>query len=151
MEEINLFRKEVIENKKNQNHGYIYINTPPKYMTISIGITVIVILVALFFIFAEFSEKFNVLGYLNSTEAVVNVYPKTKGIIIKSYFHNEDKVRKGDKLFLIDTSYIGIHKKEDNKIFKFLEKRKISIENEIKYKTQYLYELEKLLQKNIYH
>lgn len=140
------FREEVFENKKNKNYGSVSINTPLQYIVLTIAFTAIVILIILFLIFAEFSEKFIVSGYLNSTKAVARVYPKMNGVIIHSYLHLGDKARKGDKLFLIDTSY-GLYKNKDHEIFDHLQKGKESIEKEISYKIRHLHALKKLLQK----
>lgn len=143
-----LFRLEVTENKKNQNYGQVSINTPLPYLFVSIGSMGIVFVIILFLAFAEFSEKYIISGYLDSIKAVARVYPKMNGVIIQSYRHQGDKIKRGDNLFLVDTSYTGLYKNKDHEIFKNLQKSKELIEKEINYKNQYVHALKKLLEKN---
>lgn len=147
MEEKNLFRAEVIQHKKEQFYGSVYINTPPQYVLIAIACSLFILLISLFLFFAEFSEKHIVLGYVNSTKAVVRVYPKMNGIIAESYIRQGKKIRKGANLFLIDTAYTGLFKRRDQDMASQLQKRKELIEKEIAYKTQNLFALRQLLQK----
>ncbi|WP_019217957.1 HlyD family efflux transporter periplasmic adaptor subunit [Legionella tunisiensis] len=148
MNEKTLFRSEVIKSKKNQNYGFVSINTPLSYMFIAIGSMGLVLFIVLFVVFAEFSEKIIISGYLDSTKGVVRVYPKINGVVIQSYRHQGDNIKKGDNLFLIDTSYTGLYKSQDHEIFKNLKKNKEFIKREIKYKNEYLYALKKLLEKH---
>lgn len=143
-----LFRQEAIENKKNKNYGSVSINIPQKYFLLTIGFTSLVICICLFLIFAEFSEKFIVKGYLNSSKGIVSIYPKKDGVIIQCYIHQGDQVKKGDELFLIDTSYAGINSKPKHNIRDQLKKNKQLINAEINYKKNHLQSLKKLLEKN---
>ena len=145
MKEKFLFRKEVIENKKNKHYGSVSINLLPGYTALTIGFTSLTILILLFLTFAEFSEKHTVSGYLNSKKAFSMVYPKMSGMIVKSYFQQGDRVVKGDKLFLIDTSYAGLSMPHEHEMGDQLQKSKVLIEKEIVYKTQHLDALKQLL------
>ena len=142
-----LFRKEVITNKKHQNYGAVSINIPLHYSLITLTAAVLALLIILFFIFAEFSEKFIVKGYVNSTQGVVRVYPNRNGIIVRSSINPGDKVSKGEELFLIDTSYEGLNRQNRQEEFLQLKKRKKSIEREINYKKNNLHDLKRLLDK----
>ena len=148
MNDKTLFRLEVAESKKNQNYGLVSINTPVSYRFIAIGSMGIVLLIVLFLVFAEFAEKIIISGYLDSTKGIARVYQKRNGVIIQSYRHQGDKIKRGQNLFLIDTSYTGVYKSQDHEIFKNLKKKKEFIKKEINYKNQYLYALKKLLEKH---
>ncbi|KTC96424.1 HlyD family secretion protein [Legionella feeleii] len=148
MNDKTLFRAEVIESKKNQNYGFVSINTPVSYRFIAIGSMVIILLIVLFIVFAEFSEKIIISGYLDSTKGIARVYPKINGVIIQSYRHQGDKIKRGENLFLIDTSYTGVYKSQDHELFKSLKKNKEFVKKEINYKNQYLHALKKLLEKH---
>jgi membrane fusion protein len=139
-----LFRKEVIDNKKNQNLGSVSINLPLPYQFLTITCVTLVVLILLFLVFGEYSEKFIVFGYLNYPKGIVRVYPSRSGVIVKSSMSQGDKVSKGDALFLIDTSYDGLDKHNEQQEFRQLQKRKKAIEKEIRYKTEFLSELNKL-------
>jgi membrane fusion protein len=147
MKEATLFRKEAIDNKKNQNLGSVSINIPLHYQFLTIACATLVALIILFLIFAEYSEKFIVTGYLNSTKGIVRVYPNKDGVIVNSSINQGDKVSKGDALFLIDTSYDGLDRNNEQEEFLQLQKRKKAIEKEISHKKKFLGELNNLLVK----
>ena len=147
MDDKRLFRQEVIEDKRNKNYGSVLINTPVHYMPITIGLSILVFLVFLFLLLGEFSEKFIVTGYLESTKGIARVYPHKNGVIVRRYIKQGDNVKKGDKLFLIDTSYDGLYKKNQHSVLAQLEKKKASIEKERTYKKSHLQALKPLLEK----
>ena len=142
-----MFRSEVFEHKKNKMIGSVFINTPKLYVIVTIGLTGLLILILLFITFAEFSEKFIVLGYLDSTKAFARVYPKINGLILQSYRHQGERIKKGDPLFLIDTSDAGLEDSKEQVIMSQLQKSKVLIEKEIEYKRNHLKALKKLVQR----
>jgi len=146
MTENSLFRSEAIKYKKNPLHGHVFINLPLHYALIATGLITLMTVVICIFIFAEFSEKFIVSGYVTSTQASVQVYPKNEGIIIRSYHHQGDRVKKGDKLFVIDTSYAR-NKFDELEIYKQLLRGREAIEKEIQYKNKHLKAIKDLLVK----
>lgn len=142
-----LFRKEVIDNKRNQNYGSVSINTPVQYTVLTLGFTSIAFLIMIFLIFAEYSEKFIVSGYLDSAKGIVKVYPNKNGIIVKSTIQPGMQVKKGDPLFLIDTTAEGLDNHDDHQLLEQLQHRKQAIDEEIIYKSGQLQALETLLLK----
>jgi membrane fusion protein len=93
----------------------------------------------------EFSEKYIVNGYLESTKGEARVFPSKNGILIKKYISHGEEVKKGDKLFLIDTSYENSNKHEKSEILLQLEKKKKSLDKELLYKKNHLASLKQLL------
>ncbi len=142
-----LFRQEVLDSKRNKNYGSVSINTPFQYTVFTMGFSLIVLIVFLFLLFGEFSEKFIVSGYLESTRGVARVYPNKNGVIVRRYVKQGDEIKKGDRLFLIDTSYAGLEKKNKHDVLSQLEKKKKSIEMEIVHKEKHLQALKGLLEK----
>lgn len=124
MNDTTLFRQEAVENKRNQNIGTIFINTPVHYQAFIVGITVILIALVVIICHADFSEKFIVRGFINSTQGIVPVFPRREGIIVQSYCHSGQSVHKGDKLFRIDSSYDGFHRQKKFSMVGLLEKEK---------------------------
>ena len=147
MNENRLFRQEVFESQRNRYYGSVSINTPPHYSVLTVGFTVLVMCVFLFLMFGEFSEKFIVIGYLESTRGVARVYPSKNGVIVRRYIKQGERVKKGDKLFLIDTSYQGLDIRNKHDVLAQLEKKRASITAEMGYKEKHLQELKKLLEK----
>lgn len=145
MEKNHLFRSEVMEACRNKNYGKVSINTPIHFSCISMGLLLLTVLIILFIGLGEFSEKFIVAGYLESTQGIARVYPHKNGVIVRQYVHQGDEVKKGDDLFLIDTSDDGL--RGHHKVWSALEKRKASLDAEIAYKKQHLQALKPLLEK----
>lgn len=147
MKEKKLFREAVIIHKRNQHYGTVSINVPLHYSVLTLGCTIVIIFLVLFLLFGEFSEKFIVRGYLNSTKGLVCVYPKANGVIVRSMVNQGNQVKKGDELFLIDTSFEGLDKQNTEDEFMQLLKRKKAIEKAIQYKVGHLQALKQLLVK----
>lgn len=137
---ISLFRQEVIEEKKHSYFGTVYINTPVQYWVITAGACVMVVWLALFLAFAEFSETITVPGYINSIEGLVRICARKPGVLTKIFVKQGDMVKKGDKLFLIDTRY-----DIDQKVLKQLNNRKKIIESNLKDKQEDMSRFKKLL------
>jgi membrane fusion protein len=147
MSEHSLFRKEVIENQKYQNWGSIFINTPIQYQLVSGFFITLAFALILLILFGEFSEKYIVSGCINSIKGMVRVFPNKNGIIIKSTISPGKQVKKGDRLFVIDTSNDGLSEKENQGIFAQLKKRKKSYQMEVNRQVRQINALKKLLDK----
>lgn len=147
MDDNSLFRNEVIENQKYQNWGTVFINTPMRYQLISGFFIILIFALILFICFGEFSEKYIVSGYINSIKGIVRIFPNKNGIIIKSSVTPGKQVKKGDILFIIDTSYDGLSEKQNKGIFAQLKKRQQSYQREINNKIKQINALKKLLDK----
>lgn len=147
MDEKSLFRSEVFESRRNRNYGSVLVNTPVHYTVLTSVFSVLVGLIFLFLLLGEFSEKFIVKGYLESTKGIARIYPNKNGIIAKCFIKQGDKVKSGDKLFLIDTSNDGLRKNHQHGVLSQLQKKKMSLENELRYKKRHLQTLKSLLLK----
>lgn len=145
MDEKNLFRPEVFESRRNRNYGSVLVNTPVSYTVLTSVFSVLVGLIILFLLLGEFSEKFIVKGYLESTKGIARVYPNKNGVIEKCFIKQGDKVKKGDKLFLINTSDESLSKNHQYGMLTQLEKKRTSLESELRYKKRHLQSLKTLL------
>ncbi len=147
MNEKRLFRSEVVDGQRNRNFGSVSINTPIKYTLLTLFFSILFILVFFFILLGEFSEKFIVKGYLESTKGVARVYPEKNGVVAKCFIHQGDEVKPGDKLFLMTTSYENFGQRPHHGVLEKLEKKKQSIHDEIRDKEQHLEALKPLLVK----
>lgn len=147
MNQQRLFRQEAIDSRKNNHYGVISINTPVQYTVLIVGCLMLVIGLFLFLIMADFSDKFIVKGYLESSKGVSNVYPNKSGFIEKCYIKQGDKVKKGARLFLINTSYDGSDRARLDAVLRELLKHKQSIDEELVDKAKNLETLKQLLVK----
>ena len=144
MTNTSLFRPEVLHVKQ-EHLGRVFMNTPRLYIGATVGFGLLTFCLIMFIIFAEFSEKCTVVGFINATEGVTQVYAKQPGIIRKSYVHQGAPVKLGEPLFLVDTQQLALALQK--KIQKKIQKRINMIEQALIYKRAYLKRLEPLLKK----
>ncbi|WP_131782375.1 HlyD family efflux transporter periplasmic adaptor subunit [Legionella gresilensis] len=141
-----LFRQEVFNQKKISHLGVISINTPLSFKFFTYSSVVILLIIILFIIFGEFSDKFLVIGYLNDSKGVVSLYPSKNGVIIKNYKKQGELVKRGEAILLIN-SLVDNQLLNRNNILENLIKRKQSINNDISNKSIQLKKLKMLLTK----
>ena len=139
-----LFRTEVLAHQRIRHYGSISINTPVQYTVITIGVVLLMSLIILFLVFAQFSEKFIVKGYLESTKGIIRIYSQKNGVIARSYVHLGDEVKKGQRLFLVDTSFEGAPLSNKQSGLAQLKKRRQWLTDEIRYKQQHVMALRSL-------
>lgn len=142
-----LFRQEVINSKRNQNYGSVFINAPIRYKVLAIALAVICVLLILFIACAEFSEKFIVTGYLNSTKGIARVYASKSGVIVASHVEQGMAVHQGDELFVVDTALQGVVGSTQQNMLDGLRHRQQKIGQEIRYRRNQLVSLKPLLEK----
>ena len=90
----NLFRQEVFNQKKLSHLGVISINTPLSFKLVTYSSLVILLIIILFLVFGEFSDKFVVIGYLNDAKGIFSLYPSKSGVILKNYKKKGELVKK---------------------------------------------------------
>ncbi len=102
-----LFRQEVLENRKHRHFGTVSLYTPKRYVFGIVGFSLLIFMGLTGVLMGHFSEKFIVRGLLESTQPESRVYPHRQGVIGRAFVKQGDLVKKGDPLFLIDTSSLG--------------------------------------------
>jgi multidrug resistance efflux pump len=105
-----LFRKEVLENTQTQGFGPLLMTVPLSYECIGWFVTIFMGLFILWSILINFQEKTTVQGYLDVKPGLVQVFPKTTGIVVKRMVRLGQTVKRGDRLLKIRTSFDGISK-----------------------------------------
>lgn len=151
-----LFRAEVVESRRNKNYGSVSINTPVQYTVLTVGFSLLMSVVFLFLLLGEFSEKFIVKGYVESSKGIARIFPSRNGVITKCFVKQGSHVKRGEKLFLISSSDEQKYKKKITEILVQLEKKKKSLQEEMQSKQRQLEALKPLLDKKyipltIYH
>ncbi|MDF1758505.1 MAG: HlyD family efflux transporter periplasmic adaptor subunit [Legionellaceae bacterium] len=145
MGEGNFFRQEAVNHLKNQPQGEVFVNHPLPFRTIAVWLSLVMLLIIIFIVFADFSEKYTVKGFLNTNKGIAHIYPPKNGTITKSSVFEGKHVNKGDVLFAINTGYEKISTELKQHEFKQLKKRAGIVKKEIISKKLYLKELQKLL------
>lgn len=156
MREESLFRQQVIDSRRNKNCGGVFINTPLHYRVMAIFSLLLMTSIILFIIFGSFSEKYIVKGYLNSSLGTVSVYPERTGVIEQTFITLGDKIKKGDVLYSINTSFKEKDKAGNYLLLSQLKNNRTLLDTEIDYKNNQLIELAKLVRqhyisKSFYH
>ncbi|AIY63947.1 HlyD family efflux transporter periplasmic adaptor subunit [Pseudoalteromonas piratica] len=118
----NLFRNEVIENKKSQILGNVILTQPQNFTTITFYLTLITALIVLFLSFASLNRKEVVKGYLTPNLGLKKVYPHRGGIVDNIFISEGDFVEQGQKLFSIKSENIMSTQGSENLILE-LEKQ----------------------------
>lgn len=147
MNENHLFRIEAVQHKNHWQQGVLFINTPFNYLVMISGFSILAILIILFIFFAEFSEKLIVSGYLEYSQGLARIYPPKAGIMISSKVYQGMQVKKGDKLFFIDTSYEGLRSANQQALLVQLHKKEQAIKKAIHHRQHQLHLLKPLLDK----
>ena len=130
----NLFRKEALDNKKIAPLGSVFINTPVSYQILIISFILILGAVIWFIYTASYSDSCVVQGYIHSTKGVIPVFPHRNGIIVKSLVALGKQVKKGEVLFVIDTSYDGLGIQKQPDLIRLLMQRKNRVVQELRRK-----------------
>lgn len=147
MDKRNLFRQEVINNVKNKYYGSACISTPLPYSVATIGLSLFVIGIITFIMIAEFSDKYTVTGYLNSSKGIAHVYPTQEGIITKCQAAQGMHVKQGEALCVINTKFDSLAKHHKQAEFEQLQTRQMIIQKDILNKKTHLNALKPLLDK----
>lgn len=142
-----LFRPEALLRQRTRHFGTVFINTPVHYGVLATGLMGLLGCMILFFILASFSEKYIVKGYLNSTKGIVRVFPNRNGVVKKRMIRQGQHVKRGEMLFLIDTSSEGYSVEKESEIPRQLRYKKQVLEKEIAYKKNELKQLKTLVDK----
>ncbi|MFC3908685.1 HlyD family secretion protein [Legionella dresdenensis] len=140
----NLFRKEALENHGNHFLGTSFINTPVNYIVLAAGFCILMLLIIAFLVFADFSDKYTVRGFITSSKGIINILSSKSGVITKVYVHANQKVHKGD-LLLLFSSEQDLLSRESIKINKQFRKRNTLVKQEIRLKKAEITALKTLL------
>ena len=147
MRQSSLFRPEVLAFAKHKQFGEVFINTPMHHTLLTVGCGFVVLCLLGCVMFAEFSEKCRVTGYVNFTQGVARAYAPRQGVIVKCYVTQGDRVKRGDPLFLMDTSLDGADTAHSKNMLIPLQNRKRALEHDLANKQEHLRALKPLLER----
>lgn len=142
-----LFRKESCQNSSIEAIGTIFLQVNFAYkFHIWLGIMLTVSLCAWFY-FGTYQEKTIARGYLDFKPNLLEIFPHSPGIVVKTMVHVGQKINKGEILFYIDTSLSGA-KQQLAPHFKKIAQITSKMEQDVLRKRERLREFKKLLDKH---
>ncbi|CAM3702195.1 HlyD family efflux transporter periplasmic adaptor subunit [Legionella longbeachae] len=139
-----LFRKEAIDNRLNRNLGTIRINVPFNYQLAGILSAVLLVIITLFFCFAQTSEQTYIRGYLDSDGGIVTVNAEAGGLINQAGVEEGQSVKKGDVLFVISNS----EQEKTKALMNNLSQKITNLKREAQLRKEHYHALEQLKKKN---
>ena len=112
-----LFRNQVLEKQKQKLLGDVILAAPVSYQMI-IGLLVLLTAgLVMFAILGEYSRKERVTGYLTPDKGVIRIVPTKSGLIENVDVEIGQKVKKGEKLFLIRTDNASSKEYQSTSVF----------------------------------
>jgi membrane fusion protein len=124
----------------------IHIMTPQICVYLASCAIVLVLALLAFVIFAEFTEKITVRGYVDVSSGVVKIYANEPGIVEKSFVQLGNTIQAGMPLFLIKNPYDPGSKHFES--LQALQQQKKSITQSLQHKKAQLKDLSSLLDRH---
>lgn len=142
-----LFRKEALAHMQYQHLGTVFLNVPLRYQRV--GLYWCVGLFALMCIVAnqKYTEKWTLKGFINAEEGVIHSFPSEPGVIEASFVSPGKTVRRGEVLFVMNTSGDQGSASQVAKILDSFQKRLDSMRESLIRKQHFLNRLKPLLAK----
>lgn len=137
--ESNLFRKEALARRLDKNLETLSINTPLHIKFFGPVCLIILSMISLFILFANFSKKNYVKGYIDNDRGIVSVYPPYNGIISSSKIYEGMHVSKNQSLMKIsELTPDALYKNSIDNISQRLSNLKKELSIKTKFKTSIL-------------
>lgn len=102
-----LFRREVLEARSDTGMGEVVIVQPRILGVMTLAFSVITFGVALFAVFAEFSRKETVAGYLAPEGGIATITPVGGGVVSEIFVQQGQSVAAGDPVIRLSTELFG--------------------------------------------
>lgn len=128
-----LYRQESIENQTQRLFGEVLLLRPISFWVLTIGILIIVSVVAAFLLYGKFARREAVVGFLVPDQGMVRVYAPFNGIIESKEVIDGQQVKKDDVLFKVSTKKNAIDDiSVSQQLIEQLRERQQQLENRIK-------------------
>jgi membrane fusion protein len=98
-----LFRREILHKRGRAALGDAIIVKPLSFRLLAFLVALVVAAIIGFLVWGRYSRKQAVEGYLLPDEGLIKIYAPTGGIVVKRAVEPEQRVHKGDVLFVVST------------------------------------------------
>lgn len=97
-----LFRKEVVEKQTQRLYGEVRLDTPLSHWTITLLLSLLFIGLLIFLVFASYTRKQTVIGWLAPDKGLVRIVSSQEGVIKEVHAKEGDVVAAGARLVTLD-------------------------------------------------
>ena len=97
-----LFRKEVVEKQTQRLYGEVRLDTPLSHWTITLLLSLLFIGLLIFLVFASYTRKQTVIGWLAPDKGLVRIVSSREGVIQEVHAKEGDVVAAGARLVTLD-------------------------------------------------
>ena len=97
-----LFRKEVVEKQTQRLYGEVRLDTPLSHWTITLLLSLLFIGLLIFLLFASYTRKQTVIGWLAPDKGLVRIVSSQEGVIQEVHAKEGDVVAAGARLVTLD-------------------------------------------------
>ncbi|MEO0880186.1 MAG: HlyD family efflux transporter periplasmic adaptor subunit [Pseudomonadota bacterium] len=97
-----LFRKEVVEKQTQRLYGEVRLDTPLSHWTITLLLSLLFIGLLIFLVFASYTRKQTVIGWLAPDKGLVRIVSSQEGVIQEVHAKEGDVVAAGARLVTLD-------------------------------------------------
>ena len=144
MNKTSLFRHPAKSNSQSKLYGAVCINVPAPISQIVTGLGLVFMGFLAYSLLTVYTEHELVRGYLNAKSALIKVFPMQSGIIRQQFKQLGDRVKRGEPLYQIDSSYDHLAQKESRE-YRVLKQSLKQVNQDIQMKAKHLQALKKLV------
>jgi membrane fusion protein len=102
-----LFRREVIEQRRDRLYGEVLIIQPISFYIITAVVVVVTIFVSILLTHGTYARRETVQGFLTPDKGLIKIYATERGILTKRHIKEGALVEQGDILFSVSTRRFG--------------------------------------------
>jgi membrane fusion protein len=133
----NLFRKEVLDCKKERFWGEVLLTQPFSYKVLSIGVFLALVTLIIILLNGEYARREKVRGYITTDKGVIKIFPSVAGSLIEINVIEGQYVNKGDTLANVHTAKKNAYGENlPEIIIQELHKQKVLINQKISQDSQ---------------
>ena len=100
-----LFRREALEFSRDKSLGEVVLIRPLSFSLLTGTAVVFALALVAFAVFADYTRKAHVIGYLAPDKGLIKVYAPQAGTLVEKHVKEGQQVKQGDTLFVLSTEH----------------------------------------------
>ncbi len=128
-----LFRKEAVDFFKEKHLGEVVELRSITISFLTVMTVAIAVVLVIFICWGQYTRKAHVEGYLVPNKGLIKIYASQTGILTEQFVEEGQKVKQGDRLFVLSTDHSSLEKTQAQAaVIEQIKQRRNSLEVEIK-------------------